>query len=166
MSYQLWENMWTFYLGSSLWPMDIKTPRIDGSSPLIATMFHLPPKTQWLQTYAWEMNPAKTLLRTNCTTNPATASSLILSQAKWANRQGLVQSKRPPKANNSPNYTWRPLALEQPHKQPSSDNPQNIQNPSTKPGKNESKCDHSFQANPNGQLQTSILPNGKMAAHH
>jgi len=130
-SYQLWDNMRTFYLGSSLWPMDIKTPRIDGSSPLIATMFHLPPKTQWLLTYAWEMNPAKTMLQTNCTTNPATASSLILSQAKWANRQGLVQSKQPPKANNSLNDTGRPLALEQPHEQPSLENPQNIQNPST-----------------------------------
>jgi len=94
-------------------------------------MFHLPPKTQWLQTYAWEMNPAKTMLQTNSTTNPATASSLILSQAKWANRQGLVQSKQPPKANNSLNDTGRPLALEQPHEQPSLENPPNIQNPST-----------------------------------
>jgi len=130
MSYKSWENMQTFYLGSNLWPTDI-TSRTEGSSPLIATMFYLPPKTQWIQTYTWKMNLAKTMLQTDCTTDPVTASSLILFQAKWANRQGLVQSMQLLKANNSPNYTGRPLALEQPYKQPSLENLQNIQNLST-----------------------------------
>jgi len=129
-----WENMRTFYQSSNLWPTDI-TSRIEGSSPLIVTMFHLPPKTQRLQTYAWKTNPAETLW-TDCETDPATAdpmtaSSPTLSQAKWANRQGLVPAIRPPKANNPPIYTGRPLAVERPQGQLSSANPRKIQNPST-----------------------------------
>jgi len=123
--------MRAFYLSIKCWPMDIQTSGIEGSSPLIKTMLNLPPKMQWLQTYAWNTNLATPTLQTDCTTDYATARLLILSQTKWTNRKGPIQAKISLKANNLPNHTSQPQAVEQPKKQPSLENLLNIQKPST-----------------------------------
>jgi len=53
-----WEHMRAFYLGGKLWRTDIKTTGKEGDSPLIETMWYLPPKTQWLADWCWSRAPA------------------------------------------------------------------------------------------------------------
>jgi len=92
-----WEHMQAFYLSKKIRPMDIKTPGKEGDSPLIKNMRYLPPKMQWLQTYAWNMTRVKATSWIDSTIDYVMVSSPSFSQAMWANRKGSIQAMQSPK---------------------------------------------------------------------